>query len=88
VLNHYSVGTTVPVYYDPKDPTNAGLERDPPLPVLWLYVIAAGILIAGVAVLAVFANGAAILEMLEAHFPEALPQPGWRRPQRHSRDLL
>jgi hypothetical protein len=76
VLNHYSVGATVPVYYDPKDPTNAVLERDPPLPVLWLYLTAAAILAAGFAVLAVFANGAAILEMLEAHFPENAFVPG------------
>lgn len=76
VLNHYPVGATVPVYYDPKDPTNAVLERDPPLPVLWLYLIAAAVLAAGFAALAVFANGAAILEMLEPHFPENAFVPG------------
>jgi Protein of unknown function (DUF3592) len=76
VLNHYPVGATVPVYYNPKDPADALLERDPPLPVLWLYVIAAGILIAGFAVLAVFANGIAILGALEAHFPPSAFVPG------------
>ena len=76
VLNHYPVGATVPVYYNPKDPADALLERDPPLPVLWLYLIAAAVLIAGFAVLAVFANGTAILEALEAHFPPHAFVPG------------
>jgi hypothetical protein len=26
ILSKYKVGTTIPVYYDPKDPTNAALE--------------------------------------------------------------
>src|SRR5205085_10595584 len=76
VLNHYPVGATVPVYYNPKDPADALLERDPPLPVLWLYLIAAGVLTAGFAILAVFANGSAILEALEAHFPAKAFLPG------------
>jgi hypothetical protein len=76
VLNHYPVGATVPVYYNPKDPADALLERDPPFPVLWLYLIAAAVLIAGFAVLAVFANGTAILEALEAHFPPHAFVPG------------
>ena len=76
VLNHYPVGATVPVYYNPKDPADALLERDPPLPVMWLYLIAAGILIAGFAVLAVVANGTAVLEALEAQFPPRAFVPG------------
>ena len=76
VLNHYPVGATVPVYYNPKDPADAILERDPPFPVLWLYLIAAAVLIAGFAVLAVFANGTAILEAMEAHFPPHAFVPG------------
>jgi len=76
VLNHYPVGATVPVYYNPKDPADALLERDPPFPVLWLYLIAAAVLITGFAVLAVFANGTAILEALEAHFPPHAFVPG------------
>ena len=76
VLNHYPVGATVPVYYNPKNPADALLERDPPFPVLWLYLIAAAVLIAGFAVLAVSANGTAILEALEAHFPPHAFVPG------------
>jgi hypothetical protein len=76
VLNHYPVGATVPVYYNPKNPADALLERDPPFPVLWLYLIAAAVLLAGFTVLAVFANGTAILEVLEAHFPPHAFVPG------------
>jgi hypothetical protein len=76
LLNHYPVGATVPVYYNPKDPADAVLERDPPFPTVWLYLIAAAVLIAGFAVLAVFANGTAILETLEAYFPAKAFLPG------------
>src|SRR5207248_8739033 len=65
-----------PVYYNPKDPADAVLERDPPFPVLWLYLIATGVLAAGFAMLVVFANGAAILERLEAYFPAQAFLPG------------
>ena len=75
-LDRYPVGATVPVYYDPKNPEHAVLQRDPPVPVIWLYLIAAAVLIAGFAALAIFANGAAILERLEAHFPKSAFLPG------------
>ena len=75
-LNHYSVGATVPVYYDPKNPENALLERDPPVPVGWLYAIAAAIFLGGLAVLAVFWNISSIFEGLSAYFPEKAFLPG------------
>src|SRR5207237_9304824 len=75
-LNRYPVGLTVPVYYDPKDPQQAVLQRDPPDPIVCLYLIAATVLIAGFAALAMFANGTAIVETLEAHSPEGAFLPG------------
>jgi hypothetical protein len=75
-LNHYSVGATVPVYYDPKNPESALLERDPPLPVGWLYAIAAVIFLGGFAVLAAFWNISAVFEGLSAYFPEKAFLPG------------
>jgi hypothetical protein len=75
-LNRYPVGATVPVYYDPKDPQQAVLQRDPPVPLVWLYLIAAAVLVAGFAALAMFVNGTAILERLEAYFPERAFLPG------------
>jgi hypothetical protein len=75
-LNRYPVGATVPVYYDPKNPQQAVLERDPPVPVVWLYLIAAAVLMVGFAVLAVVANGTAILEGLQAYLPEGAFVPG------------
>ncbi len=75
-LNHYHLGANVPVFYDPKNPQNALLEREPPLPVGWLYVIAAGVLIAGLAIVAVFWNVSAILDATERYFPEKAFLPG------------
>ena len=75
-LNHYHVGATVPVYYDPKNPGNALLEREPPLPLAWLYAIAAAVLIAGLAIVAVFWNISAVLDGLEGYFPEKAFLPG------------
>jgi len=75
-LKRYPVGATVPVYYDPKDPQQAVLQRDPPIPLAWFYLIAAAVLVAGAAVLAMFANGTAILQALEAHAPAGAFLPG------------
>jgi Protein of unknown function (DUF3592) len=76
MLDHYKVGATVPVYYDPRDPEKALLERDPPLPVAWLYAIAGGIFLAGFAVLALFWNISTIFEGLAKYFPEKAVLPG------------
>ncbi len=75
-LDHYRVGATVPVYYDAKNPENALLERDPPVPVVWLYAIAAGAVLVGLAVLALFWNIAAIFDSLAPYFPEKAVLPG------------
>jgi len=64
------------VYYDPKNPESALLERDPPVPVGWLYTIAAAIFLGGLVVLAVFWNISAIFEGLSAYFPEKAFLPG------------
>jgi hypothetical protein len=78
-LDRYPVGATVPVYYDPKNPQQAVLQRDPPFPVVRLYLVAAAVLIAGFAALAVFGNGNAILAAAEAQLPagEFLPGMGF-----------
>ena len=69
-LDHYRVGTTVPVYYDPKNPENALLERDPPLPIVELYAIAAEVFLVALAVLALFWNISGIFDGVAGYFPE------------------
>ena len=75
-LGHYRVGTTVPVYYDPKNPENALLERGAPLPTQGLYAIAAGVFLAGLLVLSFFWNISAIFEGLASYFPPRAFLPG------------
>src|SRR5438552_15560047 len=67
---------TVPVYYDPQNPENALLERDPPLPIVWLHAIAAGVFLVGLAVLAVFWNISTIFDGMAGYFPEKAFLPG------------
>ena len=75
-LAHYRVGTTVPVYYDPKNAENALLERDAPLPIAGLYAIAGGVFLVGLAVLAFFWNISAVFDSLARYFPEKAFLPG------------
>ncbi len=75
-LDHYRVGATVPVYYDPGNPENALLEREAPLPLGWLYAIAAGIFLAGLALLSLFWNISSIFEGLATYFPDKAFLPG------------
>jgi uncharacterized protein DUF3592 len=75
-LAHYRVGTTVPVYYDPKNPENALLERDAPLPIAGLYAIAGGVFLVGLAVLAFFWNISAVFDSLARYFPDKAFLPG------------
>ena len=60
------------------------LEREPPLPLAWLYAIAAGVLVVGLAIVAVFWNVSAILRGAGGIFPgEGLPAgPGLLHPGR------
>ena len=69
-LDRYPVGANVPVYYNPENPEEVVLERDPPLAPVWMYTIAAGIFLAGLAVAAVFAHVDEAMVVLRAHFPE------------------
>jgi hypothetical protein len=75
-LDHYRVGTTVPVYYDPKNPENALLERNAPVPTQWLYAIAAGVFLVGLIVLSFFWNISSIFEGLAPYFPAKAVLPG------------
>jgi hypothetical protein len=68
-LNHYSVAPRCRCITI-EESENALLERDPPVPVGWLYTIAAAIFLGGLVVLAVFWNISAIFEGLSAYFPE------------------
>ena len=75
-LERYRVGATVPVYYNPKNPQDAVLERDPPLAARWMYAIAAAVFLAGIGVVAAFANLATIFDTLAVYFPEGAFLPG------------
>jgi hypothetical protein len=50
MLARYPVGASVPAYYNPEDPTESVLERDPPpfLRALWIFVgVLTALVIAG-----------------------------------------
>jgi hypothetical protein len=68
-LQRYSTGARVPVFYDPQDPTNAVLERDPPVKLGCLWAGAAIGLLVGAAVTLVFGEGEALDELLQHSFP-------------------
>jgi len=52
-VQRYRAGTSVPVYYDPKDPRNAVLERDPPpyFSAIWGFIA----FLAGIVLFAAYA---------------------------------
>ena len=68
-LTRYAVGKEVPVYYDPANPKDCVLERDPPasLGCIWTGTIAA-VLVYG-AVVATFWYGYSINAVFESAFP-------------------
>lgn len=74
-LAHYPVGAAVPVYYNPADPSEAALERNPPLSMGAMYAVVSGIFLAGLGAAFVFANLERVMARLEAVFPpNAVPQ--------------
>jgi hypothetical protein len=68
-LDRYPVGATVPVYYNPADPNEAVLERDPPASPVMMYGVAGGIFMAGLAAVAVFANVDTIMQQVRPLLP-------------------
>jgi hypothetical protein len=75
-LDRYQVGSTGPVYYNPANPREAMLERDPPASPTVLYAIAAGVLLAGFAVVITFTRVSEIIDWLEPWFPPGAFVPG------------
>jgi hypothetical protein len=68
-LARYQPGSTGPVYYNPDNPNEAVLERDPPASPTILYAIAAGVVLAGFAIVIVFTRVAEIIDWLQPWFP-------------------
>jgi hypothetical protein len=68
-LARYQPGTTGPVFYNPDNPGEAVLERDPPASPTILYAIAAGVLLAGFAVVIVFTRISEVIDWLQPWFP-------------------
>jgi hypothetical protein len=71
----YPAGAAVPVCYNPTDPSEAALERNPPLSMGAMYVVVGGIFLAGVGAALLFGNLERVMAGLEAVFPpNAAPQ--------------
>jgi hypothetical protein len=76
-LDSYRVGATVPVYYNPQNPKQALLDRNPPVAAARLYLVAGAASIVGLVALAAFENGAVIFEKVEPYFPPRAFVPGF-----------
>lgn len=68
-LERYQVGRTGPVFYDPDNPKEAVLERDPPANPRTMYAIAAGVMLVGLAVVVAFSRIGEIIQWLQPYFP-------------------
>ncbi len=68
-LERYQVGRTGPVYYNPENPEEAVLERDPPVSPRTMYAIAAGVMIVGLGIVVAFTRIGEIIEWLQPYFP-------------------
>jgi hypothetical protein len=68
-LERYQVGRTGPVYYNPKDPDDAVLERDAPASPATMYAVAAGVVFVGLAVVIAFWWISDIIAWLQPYFP-------------------
>lgn len=76
-LDLYRVGRTGPVYYNPDNPNEAVLERDPPASPRTMYAIAAGVMLVGFAVVAAFSGLGEIVRWLQPYFPPGAFIPGF-----------
>ena len=71
----YPVGATVSVCYNPADPSEAALERNPPRSMGVMYVVVGAIFLAGLGAALAFAHLERVMAALEAVFPpNAAPQ--------------
>lgn len=68
-MKRYAVGARVPVFYDPNDPTECVLERDPPVKLGCLWTGAAVGLLAGLALTFVIGSGESLDDALRGAFP-------------------
>lgn len=75
-LERYRVGTTGPVFYNPDNPKEAVLERDPPTSPAVLYAIAAGVLLVGFVIVIAFTRVSEIIDWLQPYFPPDAFVPG------------
>jgi hypothetical protein len=76
-LERYQVDRTGPVFYNPDNPKESVLERDPPASPRTMYAIAAGVMIVGFAVVATFTRLGEIIQWLSPYFPAGAFIPGF-----------
>ncbi len=70
VLKRYSVGTEAAVFYDPANPKDCVLEREPPVSLGWLWSGAVIVLLVYGLIIAVLAGGNFIHEFFMSLFPQ------------------
>jgi Protein of unknown function (DUF3592) len=68
-LERYCVGRTGPVFYNPENPADAVLERDPPARPAVVYGVAAAVMLVGLAVVVAFTRAVEIIDGLQPYFP-------------------
>jgi hypothetical protein len=68
-LDRYQVGRTGPVFYNPDDPDEAVLERNPPARPAVMYGFAGGVMVIGLVVVFGFTQASDIIAWLQPHFP-------------------
>ena len=75
VLKRYPEGAVVPVFYDPSNPSESVLERDPPIAMGCVWTIAATGLLVGVAAVLAILRLTEIDDLLAKHVPILGPSP-------------
>jgi hypothetical protein len=68
-LDRYRVGRTGPVFFNPENPEDAILERDPPARPAVVYGVAAAVMLVGLAVVVAFTRAVEIVDWLQPYFP-------------------
>jgi hypothetical protein len=76
VLERYRMGRSVPVFYNPENPKDAVLERNPPASPTVMYGIAADVVLVGLAVVLMFTRISQIVALLQPYFPPDAFVPG------------